>query len=123
MTLGKRIRELRKAKGLTQRRLAKAAGIDFTYLSKIENERLQHTPSLKALQRMTEVLEADELELLELVDKMPPLLREIMQSREALQFFRKAKKVVKSPQGWRALSRHLDEMERESGKTRGSEPS
>jgi transcriptional regulator with XRE-family HTH domain len=35
-TVGPRLRELRKARGLTQKQLADAAGIDFTYLSKVE---------------------------------------------------------------------------------------
>ena len=110
MTLGERVRELRQKKELTQRQLAEVAGIDFTYLSKIENDRLEHSPSLKTLQRLAEVLEADELELLDLADKMPPLLRDLAQNQEALQFFRKATKVAKSPRFWRHLSSQLDEI-------------
>jgi len=36
MNSGERVRELRKERGLSQRKLAAHAGIDFTYLSKIE---------------------------------------------------------------------------------------
>jgi transcriptional regulator with XRE-family HTH domain len=39
MTFGERLRELRKAKGLNQKELADKVGIDFTYLSKLENGR------------------------------------------------------------------------------------
>jgi len=37
MTFPARLRELRKQAGLSQRELAVSVGIDFTYLSKIEN--------------------------------------------------------------------------------------
>ncbi len=40
MKFGQKVRTLRQAKGLSQRALAPMLGIDFTYLSKIENERL-----------------------------------------------------------------------------------
>ena len=40
MTFGQRLRELRKAKGLNQKELAEKVGIDFTYLSKLENDRM-----------------------------------------------------------------------------------
>ena len=41
MAFGDKILELRKAKNLTQRELAKRIGINFTYLSKIENNKLE----------------------------------------------------------------------------------
>jgi len=37
-TFGQRLRDLRKGKGLSQRALGDMVGINFTYLSKIENE-------------------------------------------------------------------------------------
>lgn len=117
MTLGERIKELRKNKKMTQRQLAEVAGIDFTYLSKIENDRLEHSPSLKALQRLAEVLEADELEFLNLADKMPPLLRDLAQNQEALQFFRNANKLAKPPGFWRHLSSRLDEIAKDAEET------
>ncbi len=40
MTFGERIRELRKAKDLRQRDLAKKVQVNFTYISKIENQKL-----------------------------------------------------------------------------------
>src|SRR5438309_868197 len=111
MTLGSYIKDLRLKKRLTQRQLAEAAGFDFTYLSKIENDRLEHTPSLKTLQTLAIVLEADEFELLALADKMPPILREIADTPEALQFLRKAARIARSPGDWQSLSRHLDALD------------
>jgi transcriptional regulator with XRE-family HTH domain len=123
MTLGTRIKALRKAKGFTQRQLAELTGVDFTYLSKIENDRLEHTPSIKALQTLAQVLEADELELITLADKMPTALRDIAQSQEALLFFRKASQIAKSPHDWRTLSQRLDEIVKESKSPEGEETS
>lgn len=41
MWFGSRIRELRKAKNNPQSALAEAVGVSFTYISKIENEKLE----------------------------------------------------------------------------------
>ncbi|MCK4809705.1 MAG: helix-turn-helix transcriptional regulator [Candidatus Omnitrophica bacterium] len=41
MTLGERIKALRKIKGLTQRELAKKVNVNYTYISKIENNKLK----------------------------------------------------------------------------------
>jgi HTH-type transcriptional regulator, competence development regulator len=110
MTLGERIKALRKDKGFTQRQLAGRTDLDYTYLSKIENDRLEHTPSIRALQTLARELESDELELIRLADKMPNSLQELAQSKEALQFFRKASLMAKSPHDWRTLSQRLDEL-------------
>ena len=107
--LGARIRELRKAKQLTQRQLAQQLGVDFSYLSKIENDKLEHTPSLKILEQLATELGVDELELLELADKMPPVLRDLTINAEAMRFLRRASRVT-SAQTWRALSDHLDQI-------------
>ena len=62
--------------------MAEWASIDFTYLSKIENDRLDHTPSIKTIHDPASALGADELELLELANK-PPVLEVIVHDREA----------------------------------------
>lgn len=41
MTFGEHLRELRKQAGISQRELAESVKIDFTYLSKIENNRVE----------------------------------------------------------------------------------
>jgi ribosome-binding protein aMBF1 (putative translation factor) len=40
MRFGERVRDLRILKGLSQRALGKQIGVSFTYVSKIENEKL-----------------------------------------------------------------------------------
>ena len=65
-TFGERIRELRKASGLTQREFADQLGIDFTYVSKIENGRIEIPPSEQLITRMAALLKVDADELLAL---------------------------------------------------------
>ncbi len=108
MNLGRRVKELRLQCGLTQRQLAERAGLDFTYLSKIENDRLEHTPSVKTLRNLAEALGADELELMDLADKVPTVLEGIAGDKDALRFFRRATETVKNPEGWRDLLAYLE---------------
>jgi transcriptional regulator with XRE-family HTH domain len=110
MTLGEYIKELRHRQCLTQRQLAEKAGVDFSYLSKIENNRLEHTPSIKTLQDLARVLEVDELELMELANKVPPVLEVIARDKDAMRFFRRATETIKSPEGWRDLLAYLDKQ-------------
>jgi PAS domain S-box-containing protein len=70
MTFGQRLRELRKAKGLTQRDLADRVGLSFTYLSKIENGAMQ-PPRGKTITDLANALDADPDELFGLAKKVP----------------------------------------------------
>jgi transcriptional regulator with XRE-family HTH domain len=83
-------------------------GLDYTYLSKIENDRLEHTPSVRTLRNLAAALEVDELGLMELADKVPPVLEGIARDKDAMLFFRWATETVKSPEGWRDLLAYLE---------------
>lgn len=76
-TVGQRIREIRKARNLTQRQLADRVGINFTYLSRVENDRLddEQTPREDTLQRIASALDADPDELLLLARRIPGTIR------------------------------------------------
>lgn len=78
MEFSERIRELRKAKNLSLRALAEAVGVSFTYISKIENGKLDFGdyPSEDLIQKLAAALGADEDELLLLARKVPPEIRE-----------------------------------------------
>jgi HTH-type transcriptional regulator, competence development regulator len=78
MTFGERLRELRKAKNFSQRTLADKVGINFTYLSKVESEKLDFAqyPSEELIRKLAKALEADVDELLLLAKKIPPDIRE-----------------------------------------------
>ncbi len=68
---GKRLRELRHEKGLTLRQLAELAGVDFSYLSKVENERVPYTPGADTIRSLAHALGVDPLEFLQLANKLP----------------------------------------------------
>lgn len=78
MTFGQKIRELRKKHDLTQRELAGRVGINFTYLSKIENNKLQQVqfPRADTIKRLARELDADVDELLLLAQKIPDTIKE-----------------------------------------------
>jgi transcriptional regulator with XRE-family HTH domain len=77
-TFGKRLRELRRAKSLSQRALAERVGVNFTYLSRCETGTLDfgQYPSEDLIRRLAAALEADEDELLILAKKVPPTIRD-----------------------------------------------
>ena len=78
MTFGQRIRQLRLGKRLSQRDLAERVGVDFTYLSKIENGKVA-PPSDDVIHKLAQKLEANEEELLALAGKVSQNdLREII---------------------------------------------
>lgn len=52
--IGKRLRELRQKKGLTQKAIAQMAGVDYTYIGKIE--RGEQFPSFKVILKISECL-------------------------------------------------------------------
>jgi DNA-binding XRE family transcriptional regulator len=66
MTFGEKIRSLRRDKKLSQRDLAGRVGLNFTYLSKIENGKLDFAgyPSEGTIVKVAEALGADQDELL-----------------------------------------------------------
>lgn len=73
MTFGDRVRELRQKKGWTLRDLGEKVGVGFTYLSRVENERLNYGdyPSDALIHRLADALDGDECELLILAKRVP----------------------------------------------------
>lgn len=59
--LGERIRELRKAKGLTQEQLAELVGVEPRHISRVEGG--YSSPSIERLARIAEILEVPIKEL------------------------------------------------------------
>ncbi len=97
---GDRIRELRKAKGYSLRQLAPLVGVGFSYLSKVENDKLdfEGTASEALIHRLADILEADEEELLLLAHHVPKRI---------------ADRIIEQPGVFRVLaSLNAEELER-----------
>src|SRR3954451_14158104 len=89
---GERLRELRKARNLSQRTLGSQVGVSFTYISKVENEKLDFGdyPSEELICKLARALEVDEDDLLFLAEKIPAAIR---------------KRLFERPDVFRALAR------------------
>ena len=116
MTFGQRLRQIRKDRGLTLRQLAGEVGVDFTYLSKIENERVTYTPAVETIRDLAEILKVDCLELLRLANKLPKELELLNANAQARRFFDRASQVA-SPDDWDALLNLLED--RQTNKRKG----
>ena len=106
-----RLRELRRAARLSQRALAERVGVDFTYLSKIENGRVE-PPSegvlLRIAKELASKLEKDETaladELITLAGKIPSDLAETLsRNPEVVRLLRSVRGDVHSAADWRKL--------------------
>ena len=108
MDFPERLRTFRKQARLSQRDLAERVGVDFTYLSKIENGRVE-PPSETVLRNISkelaEALEEDEVELADrlitLAGKIPSDLAETLcRNPEAVRFLRSIGNEVWSSEEW-----------------------
>jgi HTH-type transcriptional regulator, competence development regulator len=86
MRFGDRVRALRTTRGFSQRALGERVGVSFTYISKVENGKLDFGdyPSEDLIRRLAAALDADEEELLLLAEKIPePIRRRFFQRPDA----------------------------------------
>ncbi|HQZ65117.1 MAG TPA: helix-turn-helix transcriptional regulator [Planctomycetaceae bacterium] len=111
-TIGQRIREIRKSRNLTQRELADRVGINFTYLSRVENDRLddEQTPREETLQRIASALQTDPDELLLLARRIPDAYRDRILSRPGV--FRKLLNLSDT-----ALEELIQQIEQQPGRS------
>lgn len=75
---GKLIRQARKGKSYSQRELAKILKIDFTYLSKLENNRADYAPKEDVIRGLARSLDLDEEELIYLAGRIPHQEEELL---------------------------------------------
>ena len=109
-TFGQKLRTLRRATNVTQRKLAERVGVDFSYISKLENDRLP-PPAADTVVKICEVLGVAPDELLAAGGKMPPRIQQsIGSSPAAIQFLRSAQAMKLSEAEWRRLSEQLKRL-------------
>ncbi|UCC31317.1 MAG: helix-turn-helix transcriptional regulator [Phycisphaerales bacterium] len=118
---GQRLRELRRQAGLSQRRLAKEVGVDFSYVSKLENDRLP-APSAETVIRLAEAIGASTEELLAVAKKIPGAVGdEVVGEPAAQRFLRMASTMKLSGPEWEAMVGKLESL-REKEPSGGDEP-
>jgi transcriptional regulator with XRE-family HTH domain len=108
---GTYLRDARKRAGLSQRTFASSCGIDISYVSKLENGRLRHTPSAGTLSRMATALGIDELDVFSHAGKLVGPLAQLSERPGALQVMRVATERIDSDDGWDALLRYVQSEE------------
>ncbi len=109
-TFGHALRDLRRSKGVSQRQLAEKVGVDFSYISKIENGRLP-PPAADTIVRICNALEVSPDTLLALTGKIPSGIKNtISSSPAAMQFIRSARALDLTEQEWSELTRQLKRL-------------
>jgi transcriptional regulator with XRE-family HTH domain len=93
-TFGRLIRQARKDKAYSQRELAGMLSVDFTYLSKLENDRADYAPKEDVIRALARNLDINEEELIFLAGRLP-------QQYEAL--------LKQNPKEMQALFRRMQE--------------
>lgn len=113
MKFGEALREIRRNAGLSQRDLAERASLDFSYISKLENDRIP-PPAADTVVRMCNVLGVPSDQLLSLVGKIPSDVQETVSgSQAAQQFLRQAQLAQLTDAEWVELTRHLQHLREE----------
>lgn len=90
-TFGKLIRQARKDKAYSQRELASILGVDFTYLSKLENDRADYPPKEDVIRSLARNLDLEEEELIFLAGRIPQQYEELLKQnpKEMQMLFRR----------------------------------
>jgi transcriptional regulator with XRE-family HTH domain len=76
---GQLIRDARKDKGYSQRELASLVSLDFTYLSKLENNRADYPPKEEVIRNLATQLDLNPEELIFLAGRIPEHDEQLLQ--------------------------------------------
>lgn len=113
---GKYLKEVRRKKKISQRELAKHVGVDFTYISKIENG-VMPAPSEETIKKMASVLGEDADKMVLMAEKIPSEIRNIIYQHEEIPvFLRKAQSLTKEQ--WDEINTIVAEPERKYDDTK-----
>jgi len=109
-TFGALLREKRQAAGVNQRELASKIKVDFSYISKLENDRLS-PPAAETIVAICEVLDIAPEELLSAAGKIPSdVQKTIGESQAAQQFLREAQQLDLSDEEWQQMRKSLQNL-------------
>ena len=113
-TFGQYLREERRRSGVSQRELAQRVSVDFSYISKLENDRLP-PPSANTVIAIADVLGGARDEYLARVGKIPTDVEQaIATSPSAQGFLQDAQLMDLSDQEWREIRQALSRLRESS---------
>lgn len=109
-TFGQILKAIRREKEVSQRELADKVGVDFSYISKIENDRLP-PPSAETILKISEVLKIPSEALLVSSGKVSLEIRDVISSSmEAIKFMNEAKKLNLTEDNWKTLIQKMKRL-------------
>ena len=109
-SFGQLLKELRRSKPISQRDLADKVGVDFSYISKIENDRLP-PPAAQTIEKISDALEIPHEILLTHSGKVSEEIKEmITSSPEVVQFLKEVRTLNLSGADWKKLSIQLKQF-------------
>ena len=109
-TFGKKLQALRRTKGISQRELAERVGVDFSYISKVENDRLP-PPAAETIEKICSELDVPTEELMGLTNKLPTDLRQMLvENQGARDFMRQAQEMGLSESEWQKIASRLKRL-------------
>ncbi len=102
-TFGRHLREKRLAKGYSLRKFAGLLDVSPTYLSHVEQGKVERPPTAERVRRMAELLDENPDEMIALAGRTPEDLRKIIQEKpaEVASFLREARGLT--AEQWRKL--------------------
>lgn len=107
MTFGELLKDKRREAGVTQRQLADRIKVDFSYISKIENDHLP-PPAANTIVAICEVLEISAEELLSAAGKIPDdIQKSVGESKAAQEFLREAQNLNLTEGEWENMRQSL----------------
>ena len=113
MAFGEALRTLRREAGISQRELAGRVGVDFSYISKLENDHLP-APAADTVIKLCIALNVAPERLLSLSGKLPSDVHESMSgSTAAQQFLRDAQQLHLTEDEWSRLRGELRRLREE----------
>jgi transcriptional regulator with XRE-family HTH domain len=114
-SFGQSLRELRRRAGLTQRELADRTGLDFSYISKIENGRVP-PPAADTVLHISRALGEPASRLLALTGKLPSDVAQTVSTSPAAQdFLRAALQMQLTDDEWRRLTTSMRTIRQRRG--------
>lgn len=111
---GVALRDYRRNAGISQRELAARIGLDFSYISKIENGRIP-APAADTIVTICQALQIPPEELLALTGKIPTEVQQsISTSKAAQQFLREVQRMDLTDDEWGRVRYSLRNLRKHS---------